>query len=287
MPIKLIVTHKTPDLDAIASIWLLKRFDEQHFETAAVEFVNPGDQISLHELSQLGYYSYDVVHVDTGGGEFDHHKDELAQQRTCAADLVLQHINQIHPETTQDQALNQLVNHVIDVDLFEDVYWPERNEPRTSFRVGEIIAYLKNIGLSDHEIVEYGLVSLDSVYVRLKILVASAEEMPDATQFKTQWGPGIGLETANTGFVGYAQRQHYAVVVRKDKEYGHIQIKALPRKNIDLSDIYEKIISVDKNATWYLHPSKTMLLNGSDKRRNQVASSLSLSEVIDLIRTID
>jgi len=284
MAIKLIVTHKTPDLDAITSVWLLKRFDEQNFGEAQVAFVNPGDKISLEELSDYSYQSYDVVHVDTGGGEFDHHDEELLAKRVCAASLVLQHIHEIHPESKHDEALRQIVDHALDIDLYEDVYWPERNETRNFFRMSEILPRLKNIGLEDEQIIEYGFVSLDAVYSHLKSLALAKEELHEATIFETKWGQAIALETQNVSFVPFAQRNGYPVVVRKDIEYGHIQIKALPKKKIDLSEIYEKILKHDPRATWYFHPSKTMLINGSDKRRNQVGSSLSLAQVIDILK---
>ena len=49
---KLIVTHHAPDLDAISSVWLLKRFDTQRYGTAKVAFVDPGKTISLEEAEQ-------------------------------------------------------------------------------------------------------------------------------------------------------------------------------------------------------------------------------------------
>ncbi len=38
----LIVTHLAPDLDAIASVWLLTRFDAQHFAGSRLAFVSAG-----------------------------------------------------------------------------------------------------------------------------------------------------------------------------------------------------------------------------------------------------
>lgn len=282
MAIKLIVTHKSPDLDAIASIWLLKRFDEQHFGLAEVAFVNAGDEISLEELGQLNYHNYEIVHVDTGGGQFDHHNDKQANQRVSAASLVFEYLKEIHPDIDHNGCLQLLIDHVIDVDHFAEVYWPERNEIRAVFYLSEIMAQLKNIGLRDEEVVDYGLVSLDAVYARLIGYTKAAQSLNQATEFVSAWGTSIALVSANPLFITYAQRQGYALTIRKDEEYGHILIKALPDNQIDLSQIYEKITYRDPKATWYLHPSKTMLLNGSDKKRNQVASSLTLQQVIDI-----
>lgn len=285
MPIKLIVTHKSPDLDAVASVWLLKRFDEQNFGQAQLAFVNPGEEISLEALTELGHQSYEIVHVDTGGGEFDHHVPERSNQDICAASLVLDHIRAIHPEISDDQALSQIINHVIQVDHYAQAYWPERNDTRAYFMISEILPSLKNIGLSDSEVVEYGLVSLDAIHSKLTVVIKANQDLEKATKFDTPWGNGVICETANNQFVDQAQRQGYVLAVRKDPEYGHVQIKALPDKKIDLTEIYEKIRDRDGQATWYFHPSKTMLLNGSDKNRDQVSSQLSLQQIIDLFQS--
>ena len=91
--VPLIVTHHAPDLDAVASVWLLKRFDTHKFKDAPVAFVNPGDTISKDELKKFDNIS-EVVHVDTGLGEFDHHQPDRAKMNICAASLVMEYLTQ-------------------------------------------------------------------------------------------------------------------------------------------------------------------------------------------------
>ncbi len=102
---KLIVTHHAPDLDAITSVWLLKRFDSQKYADAKVAFVNPGDTISLEEAEkEFNCQLHEVTHVDTGLGEFDHHQPERASRDVCAATLVFDYLKEVRPEIINDKA---------------------------------------------------------------------------------------------------------------------------------------------------------------------------------------
>lgn len=286
MNIKLIVAHLAPDLDAVASVWLLKRFDEQHFGESSVDFVPAGERISRERLEELELEEKDVVHVDTGMGEFDHHTDALAGKRVCAASLVRDHVVSLHPEIEEDEALERMVEFVIEIDHFGEIFWPEPNADRYIFMLDEILHHLKSIGKQDEEVVEFALTALDSIYAAFKVRVAAEEEVGQGTKFETPWGEGLAIETSNDEVIKYGQKQGFVVVVRKDPEYGNIRIKAVPGKKIDLTKIYEKILRKDPEATWYFHPAKTMLLNGSRKKQNQVSSILTLEEVIGMFKGI-
>ena len=66
---KLIVTHFNPDLDAIASIWIIKRF-LKGWEKARVRFVPAGETYKDQPVDSQP----EILHVDTGLGELDHHQ---------------------------------------------------------------------------------------------------------------------------------------------------------------------------------------------------------------------
>ena len=59
---KVIVTHMFPDLDAICSVWLLKRFDPD-FSEAEVKLIPAG---TTYEDKPVDF-DPDIVHTDTGG----------------------------------------------------------------------------------------------------------------------------------------------------------------------------------------------------------------------------
>lgn len=277
------MTHINPDLDAIGAVWILKRFDEQHFGDAEMAFVPAGKTIGKEEREFLGFEEEQVVHVDTGQGKFDHHTEKLGKERICAASMVADYVKDVHPSLEEDEALARMVEHMIGIDHFEEAYWPEPDDIRYLFQLHEIFSPMKAAGKTDREVTEFGLQALDAVYVAMKSRVMAEEELERAQEFETRWGKGLGVKTTNDDVMKLAQKRGYAVVVRKDSEFGHVRIKAAPEKQIDLTEIYEIIIGRDTHATWYLHPSKAMLLNGSKKGGDQVPSELSLAEVIAIV----
>ncbi len=85
---KLLVTHHAPDIDAITSVWLLKRFDSQQYADAKILFVDAGKKLTVAVREEHNASEQDVTHVDTGEGEFDHHQTDRGMQRVSAASLV-------------------------------------------------------------------------------------------------------------------------------------------------------------------------------------------------------
>ena len=282
---KLIVIHMSPDLDAVMGVWMLRRFDEEHCGQAVVDFVPAGTKMDNAQVAKRGVVSDEVAHVDTGGGRFDHHTQELALERVCAASLVRDYLIEIHPELEEDEALARMSAFAVEIDHFGEIDWPEPNADRYLFQLDEVLKNLKSVGKSDLEVVEFGGLALDAVYGGFGVRVEAEEELGRGIEFESPWGRALGMQTSNDEVIKFGQKSGYVLVVRKDPDVGNIRIKAVPDKKIDLTEIYEKIMSLDLEATWYLHPAKTMLLNGSRKHQGQVPSKLSLQEVIDLIKS--
>ncbi len=53
---------------------------------------------------------------------------------------------------------------------------------------------------------------------------------------------------------------------------------------MDLTPIYEKILKVDPEGSWFLHVSKRMLLNGSSKNPQMKGTKLTLPEVVEILQ---
>ncbi len=84
---KTIVTHTSPDWDAITSVWVIKRY-LPGFEGASVQFVPAGEHLkgtNPKELDQpiekIG--DNEIIHVDTGLGPLDHHQTSSTSE--CGA----------------------------------------------------------------------------------------------------------------------------------------------------------------------------------------------------------
>jgi hypothetical protein len=285
-PRKLIVTHHAPDLDAITSVWLLKRFDSVRYATAKVAFVNPGQTIDQQEAkSQYNSSMDEVTHVDTGLGEFDHHQVEKADRQTCAATLVFDYLVQKYPDIVNDAALRAIIDIVLEVDHFGEIYWPESKENRFVFTLHQLIhghEYLEQH--DDDSQLHFGMHALNCAYAEMTNRLKAVEIIQSkGIEFEIRAGKCLGLHTQNDETIKLAQIQGYVLAVRKDSEYGHVRIKVRPDADVNLQALHEAIKELDPRATWFYHASGKMLLNGSMKARNQVPSSLTLQNIIHLI----
>lgn len=285
---KLIVTHHAPDLDAIGASWLLKSFDTQHYGDAKFAFVNPGQRIDSSEISKLQIFPEDVIHVDTGLGKFDHHQPERGHDHSSASSLVYDHLCQIHPELSHDQALKLLVEFITEIDHFGEIYWPEADHYRYNFMLHQIIRGLEFVELhSDDSQLHFGFTCLDGVYSVLKQHVRAEEILETKAQyFDIRAGKCMAVETRNDDTLKMAQRHGAVIAIRKDTTQGHIRIKARPDSDIDLKALADEISLIDSTGTWYYHPGGKMLINGSEKHRDQKPSPLSLNQVVELIKKI-
>ncbi len=286
-PVKMIVTHQNPDLDAIGAIWLFFRFGVKGFEGAQKYFVPAGEEVDEATLKAKEIERDEVVHVDTGLGVFDHHQPGNTE-RNSATLKVYEYLIEMREELSQDEALRRVVLEINDSDHFAECFWPEPNNDRYEMMLDQLLKGLRSSKhFSDHELVEFGMICLDGVYTSMKLKVGAEEDIHNlGTEFATRWGKALAIENQNDEVIKTGQKMGYTVVVRKDADKGHVRIKAIPDSDIDLTEVYEKITTFDEEGTWYFHPSKTMLINGSRKNQNQVATPLSLEEVVEVVRSV-
>lgn len=282
------MTHHAPDLDAIGATWILKRFDTQHYATAKIEFVNPGETISDQRRQELGFTPDLVTHVDTGLGEFDHHQPDRGREQISATSLVFEYLCRIQPDKRTDQALSTIVEYITEIDHFREIYWPEPGAIRNALLIHELIKGKESVDPHDDDsIMQFGMECLDAAYAQLTLIWKAKELIQEkGSEFHLPTGPCLAITTDNDDVIQEAQKQGYMVVIRKDTSAGHLRIKARPDADIDLKALSEKILSIDEVGTWYYHPSGKMLLNGSSKHRNQHPSPLTLEEVVEMIKEL-
>ncbi|KKR88322.1 MAG: hypothetical protein UU37_C0006G0009 [Candidatus Gottesmanbacteria bacterium GW2011_GWA2_41_12] len=285
---KTIVTHFTPDLDAIGAVWLLKRF-LKGWDEAEVKYTAAGTTLNDEPVDS----DADVLHVDTGFGFFDHH--QLAED-TCATKLVFEHLRESQKSKVKSQkegmknfneeALERLVEVVNGVDHFQEVYFPNPNADFYDFGlVAELDGWKLMYGDDYDKYVEHALICLDGIYRKFEDKVWAEKEIAEkGVEFKTKWGKAVGIETVNDEVIRIAQRTGYKLALRKDPKKGHVRIKSLPDPKIDLTPVYEKLKELDARATWFLHISRHMILNGSMKNPKSIPSKLSLKEIIEVIK---
>ncbi len=272
---KTIVAHIGPDLDAIAAIWLIKTFFPG-WEEAMLAFVPAGT--TLEDKSPDD--NPEIIHVDTGFGKFDHHQNN---DDTCAALKVYEEVKRIHGA---DSAMERLLAVVNDVDHFREVFFPN---PTADFWDLGLVTQIDGWRLiySDNpiKIVDLGMQALDGIYKTFQNKVWAEKELKEkGVEFITQWGKGIGVETTNDEVVHLAQKMGYAVAVRKDSNKGYLRIKSLPKDEIDLTGVYNTLKSEEPDATWFLHASRHMVLNGSSKNPDMRPTKKTLQQIIDVVK---
>ena len=132
---------------------------------------------------------------------------------------------------------------------------------------------------------------LDAMVHNFEGRIWAEKEIADkGIPFRIKAGKAMAFETVNDGVLKLAQKMGYLLVIRKDPRKGYVRIKVRPESgpedNLDLTLAYEKLKEIDPEATWFLHVSKKMLLNGTPKNPKMIPSKLSLQEIINVIKEI-
>lgn len=273
---KTIVTHIGPDLDAITSVWLVKKFFRGWGE-AVLAFVPAGNTLKGMEPDS----DPEILHVDTGFGKFDHHQTNAD---TCASKLIYEEIVLTNGD---DEALFRMIALVNETDHFREVFYPNATADYWDF---SIIAQIDGWRLLYSEdplkVVALGMDSLDGIYKTFQNKIWAEKELSQGTEFNTKWGKAIALETTNDEVVHLGQKKGFALVIRKDPRKGYLRIKSLPKSEIDLEPIYNKLKEDEPEASWFLHASHHMVLNGSSKNPTMKPSRRPLSEIVETIKKI-
>lgn len=273
---KTIVVHIGPDLDAITSAWMVKTFWPD-WEEASIAFVPAGTTLGKMDPDS----NSEILHLDTGFGKYDHHQSDAD---TCAAMLVYEETKRLHGP---DPALERMMAVVNDVDHFREVFYPQ---PEADYWEFWVVAQIDGWRLIHSEnpmkIMELGFLSLDGIYKVMLNKIWAEKELENALSFETKWGKGVGFETVNDEVIHQAQKRGFALVIRKDPKKGYVRIKTLPKEEIDLTALYERLKKGEPESTWFLHASRHMILNGSAKNPDMKPSKRNLSELVEVIKEV-
>lgn len=300
---KIIVTHTSPDWDAIGSVWILKKY-LPGWQDAKVEFVPAGQRYKSSEfkgsegsddpVEKIG--DDEVIHVDTGLGPLDHH--QTLEDTVCATtrcwDYVRSQLQKsgMHLTDFHIASVTRVVKIILADDHFKEVFYAD---PMADYHEFSLIGVLDGMKLlkpgEDDYYVEFGRECLDSVVHAFESRIWAEQEIAEkGIAFELKKGKAMGFETLNDGVLKLAQKSGYLLVIRKDPRKGYVRIKVRPSSgpedDIDLTLAHEKLKKIDPDATWFLHVSKKMLLNGTPKNPKMIATQLTLEQVIDVIKSI-
>lgn len=318
---KIIVTHAAPDWDAIGSVWLIKSF-LPGWQEAVIKFVPAGTRLA----KSLGYHKGttfsegshsaenekdpiellgedEIIHVDTGLGPLDHH--QTSDQQVCAATRTWDYVRTENEKSgsplrkEHQVAISRIIQIILQDDHFREVFWAD---PLADYHEFSLVGVLEGLKFQkpdqDELYVSFGSTCLDALTHTFESRIWAEKEIAEnGIKFELKkkaslpaGRQGIAFETVNDNVIKLAQKMGYVLVIRKDPRKGYVRIKARPASgkddDIDLTAAYEKLRVVDSKATWFLHVSKKMLLNGTPKNPAMVPTIMTLQEIIDVIKSI-
>lgn len=316
---KIIVTHNSPDWDAISSVWLLKKF-LSGWEEAKVEFVPAGtknfDSSPRSESVIENIRSNEIIHVDTGLGPLDHH--QTSDSAVCAASRVWDYVRQQNQELRiknndkikiRIEAIDRIVKIIVAIDHFQEVFW---ENPTADYHEFSLLGVLEGLKVEkpnqDLLYVVFGIQCLESLVHEFENRIWAEKEITEnGIVFETRFGKGLAIETINDSVIKLAQKMGYNLVVRKDPRKGYVRIKVRPtaangvsqmansesrskngeeESSIDLTLVKEQLSKMDPQATWFLHVSKKMLLNGTPKNPKMIPTTLTLRQILNVVEKI-
>ena len=277
---KRIVTHLKPDLDAVAACWLIHKY-LPGWKEASIEFVAAGSKTEdvVHPDE-----NDEIIHVDTGGGKFDHHD---SNEDTCAAMLVYQDLmkkNLIHPY--HKKALERLLQYVNDTDHFRESHYHQAQDDIYDMCLHQIVVGLNHTLSDSMQVITHTIAILEAELQLLRNKVRAEEEIQKGIEFQSKWGRSLALTSRNEEAMKLAMKMGYELVLRKDPERGGVRIKTLPSNTSNLNELYELLKTKDENASWFMHQSGNVLLNSSSINPALVPTTLSLNDVIEIIKSV-
>lgn len=277
---KTIVTHISVDLDATSSAWLIKRY-LPGWNEAVMVFVPAGT--TWNEMQPD--IDPNIIHVDTGLGKFDHH--HIEDRTLCAAKLVYRYLVTQGLISDDDQkALERLLGYIVIDDNFGDVFFPEPDADRYDLGLNRLVDGFKRSLKTDQARCDTLFLLLDSALQIFKMKVRAEGEIQQGYSFESAFGKTLCIESENESVIKLALKKGFELVILHNAKDNSYRIKTLPSPKYDLSRLYDAIKKLDQKATWFLHISKNMLLNGSSKRPDSVPSALPLKKVIEITKSI-
>lgn len=262
------VTHYNPDLDACMGIWLFTHFIFPK-EKYILRFVPMGGKLSFKEVRKKD----NVIYIDTSGGKYDHHH---TGDYVCATSLVMEDFT-----LGKDPAIKRMVEYALAVD-----HGKISSVNVNDFDLVNTIEGLNRLYFNNPEFVVNIIMScLDGIYTNMKQLIEAEKELERAVVFDTKWGKGAGIVSSNPKIRHLAHRNGLKIFLHINPIHGYRGFSAPGGSNVDFNDLYERIKGAEPEADWFLHSSKELLLCGSAKARDRKLSSLSLEDMIEIVKT--
>ncbi len=276
---KTVVAHLSADVDALAAIWLVRKFMPD-FAEANLAFIAQGTTFKDKPVDS----DPNVIHVDTGLGKFDHHQNN---EDTCAAKKVFQYLRDNDMIRDRfDEPLERMTDVINDIDHFRESSWPNPDSDIYEFSIVSIIEGMKIRLQDDYYLAVMAESIFDGILQTFSNKIQAEKEIEKGMIFKSYWGKTLALNSESDEAGQLAQKKGYDMVIRKSPRRNHLKIKLSPSSKKTLKKLDKLVREADKKAYWFYHASGHMLISGSSKTPDITPSNLTLNEVVEIIKSI-
>lgn len=272
---KLIVTHKSPDFDAIFSVWLIKKYLPE-FKHSCVEFVSPGTTYN----NKPADIDNNILHVDTGNGKYDHHQ---LSTKTCASYLI--YIHKIKPyikSQLHQNAIERFIDIILEIDHFHESEFVDAYADYHLLYAPSILKGYKYTESDNIKRLEYGFSIIESVLIMMIHKIQAEKEILLGYEYNSLWGKTIAIESNISLVTEIALKQGYNLVIQMCPNRKYTSIKLHPKNKKSLKKLYKYISKKEKKTKWFFHANGKILINGSQAYPK--TTSLKLSDFISLTR---
>lgn len=280
----IIITHVSPDFDAIGAVWLLRRYLFR-IDSVTVLFVHTGspDRSALAQAAAV---------VDTGREydparlRFDHHQlPGAAANETCATLQVAQHLVLARPDIDFTP-----IWPLIDLIYAGDTGKPAANESR---RIGvhALLSAYKTEVRDDAAILGFGITLLDRLASHLEHADEARASLEAHTVYRSADGLLIALRDAPRA-ASYAEHEAGArLVVFANYEQRAIGVlRGGEGVDVSCGDLVHLVWREADGAlaaelvTWYRHEAGFFAGRGTEKAPSDMPIAV---DVVDVARALD
>ncbi len=308
-PVRAIVTHPAPDLDALVSVYLLRRLGGDHFvgtDSCPLRFASPlevegaGGPEALEAAGELV--------VDLGGGRFDNHprpdREGSGDLDASAAELVAEHLG-----VRQQPELDKLLSFCARQDL-KGQSLLSRDPVDHAMAIPAIIDGLNRMFPDDGGAVYRAIEPvLDAIVTTERAWVDAVADAERGLREEVGGVQVLAMESASSAaaragrycgadvlVVRYLPQGHVAFTIRRDGPVGAMTLDGLADRvrRAELAARGEvtprALREVGMHGGWFLHQSRKILNKGSPKAPDVPTTVLTLSDLhrlaIDEVRAM-
>jgi hypothetical protein len=280
----MIVTHTSPDWDAIGAVWLLKRFTDLH--DAPIVFVNTGNP-DPDVLAQAAAAVDTGREYDPSRRRYDHHQFPGADANLDCATSIVFHDEVNSPTTFY---LEPLVKLIYDGDTGK----PGANESRER-GIHALLSAKKTLKWSDDQLIEWGMALLDDLELSLRMRAIARQTLTKHVVYRSDDGLVIALKDAPPHATSAAHEAGARLVLFQSSSEGTNAIGVMrggEQREPHVGYLVAAVIAdptlpadmLDELSIWYRHEAGFFAGRGTAKAPNATPIAVDLA---DVARAID